>query len=301
MKGKQAVFYILLCLIFCGLGVGGMLLTGGKKEASTDVAAAEKKEPGGGQNADVGADSRQTSEGESDSKAGEDTKPEEADAGDADITTSAAEFEKVLVRTREENDRIVVLDAGCGGSDEGESVSLSGGNGETLLTEKEITLSIARECRKLLEEQGVYVVMSREDDRDVTDDERVYLANELPADLFISLHTESTEDSSLYGIGVVYNDAFYMEGFDNAALSRILQSETCLAANEKEAGISTMQDQAPTLRLILIPGAQVQVGYLSNMQQARLLAREDYRQKIAQGLCNGIIKALDMEKEQGNE
>ena len=287
MKGRQALIYILLCLALFAGGVGAMLLTGTKeaaagsdgKAAEAQAATADEVKPG-----DTADDTKQTEAS---------AESEDADAPDQDITTSAAEFEKVLIRTREENDRIVVLDPGCGGSDEGTTVNLSGGSGDTLLKEKDITLSIAQSCRKLLEEQGVYVVMSREDDNEVEDDERVYLANELPADLYISLKTDSAQDSALYGIGVVYNDAFYMEGFDNATLSQLLQSEICQAANEKEAGISATPDQAPTLKLILIPGAQVSVGYLSNMQQARLLAREDYRQKIAQGLCNGVLKALE--------
>lgn len=186
---------------------------------------------------------------------------------------------------REVNDKIVVIDAGYGGSDAGAAA------GE--LKEKEITLQVARRLKAKLDESGVKVYYTRMDDIGYTDEERIALGNETRADMFIRIETGFSEDTSVYGTEAVYNGDYFIPGFGSIELADCLEREVATAVQGKALGLVEAGQEDTVLKMATVPAAIIRVGYLSNAQEAILLGREEYVEKIAAGIYNAIMKAYE--------
>ena len=282
MQGKKAVGFVLLSvLLFAGSLTLMLFLSDNESGALEDTAETE-----------IQVQTPETDSAEP-KESGEQAAKENPQEENINIQQSAADFEETLRQLREQNKRIVAIDPGCGGEDDGIRTVIEQAASKTTLREKELTLEIARKTRDLLEEEGIYVIMTREEDTDVSPDSRVYLANLIPADLFISLRAFEDADSSVYGMKTQFNEDFYMEGFDNEDLAYCILENVTLEANEKAIGVFGLEDRDSVLRLLMIPGVELDVGCMTNMQQARLLEREDYRDKIARGICKGITETFE--------
>lgn len=301
MRGKKSILYIFLCLMLFVASLGAMLYFG---DTDTSLAVEHSEED---QNKDLPSGDGATENGaeeqtgaEAQTGADEQTGAEEQ-TGAKEQTVAKAQTgvkqgtitsETAFRELRAQNDRIVVLDAGCGGSQDGICVSIEKASGQQLVKEKDLMLALATACQKKLEAEGIFVVMTRDGDQDVTADNRVYAANAIPADFYISLHAFEDQDSSVYGMRAGFNDAFYMQGFDNEDLAYSLLENATEAANEKAIGVFPVQEDSE-LRLLMIPGVRLDVGCMTNLQQARLLQREDYRQKVAEGITRGVLEAYE--------
>src|SRR4029077_7780593 len=103
-----------------------------------------------------------------------------------------------LLGGRTANLQTMVIDAGHGGED-------AGVHGAKGALEKQITLEVARRLKTLVETQlGVRVVMTRDDDRAITPDERDAVANNSKADLFLSIHANGALSPAVTGAEVYY-------------------------------------------------------------------------------------------------
>ena len=185
---------------------------------------------------------------------------------------------------REKNDRIVVLDAGHGGEDTGFS--------QDGLTEKDLTLAVVQKTGELLEQEGVRVYYTRTADQTVAQEMRAVLANKLRADMLISVHAAQEEDSSRYGIRTKYNDTFFIPDFSSADLSYILLEKVAASTNEKALGIEADAQEA-VVRQAEVPVALLEIGYLSNAQERKLLEKEDYIERIAQGIFDALMQSYE--------
>jgi len=212
--------------------------------------------------------------------------------------------------------RRVVLDAGHGGTDPGATAA-------TVL-EKAITLDINHRLRTLLEADGFEVISTRADDRTIALKDRARLANDSNSDIFVSIHVNAivkhtasrgietyylgpTSDPSLtqlaaaenrvsgYSLGDmrklldgVYADARRDESHE---LATVIQQELFSTLRVSDAGLENWGvKRAPFIVLVAtdMPAVLAEVGCLSNQQEAAMLARADYRQKIAGALHQGI-------------
>ena len=124
----------------------------------------------------------------------------------------------------------VVLDAGHGGED--------GGTVEQAAVEKEINLAVVLKMRELLENQGIRVILTREQDMFMKLEERVQVANGEKADLFVSIHCNYYEkDNSIYGL-----ECYYCKGAEEGKyyaeriLDTIEKSEEIVSRNAKPSG-----------------------------------------------------------------
>lgn len=215
----------------------------------------------------------------------------------------------------------IVLDAGHGGSD-------TGTIGPHGVQEKDVCLDIALRLGKLIEQRlpAAEVIYTRTDDRFVPLQERTRLANQQQADLFISIHANSSRERSARGIETYYlnfttsPEALEVAARENASsqqsvheLQDLLQK---IARNEKieESREFALDVQNALLRqlrrvrplpdrgvkkapfLVLIgahmPSILAEVSFLSNPVDERLLAQPSYRQRIAEGLFRGISAYL---------
>jgi N-acetylmuramoyl-L-alanine amidase len=211
----------------------------------------------------------------------------------------------------------VVLDPGHGGDDHG----ASGANG---LLEKDLVLDVARRVATRLREEGVRVVTTRGEDRGVGLHERTSIANEARGDLFVSVHANAAPSLRARGIETYFasleasdddagrlaaleNEAFGAAGLgpaqDGDPLAAILgdmmatehlrdsqefarMAQKRLTGGERSRGVK----QAPFVVLmgVRMPAALVEVGFLTNAEEARTLTGEEQRERIAEALADAI-------------
>jgi N-acetylmuramoyl-L-alanine amidase len=211
---------------------------------------------------------------------------------------------------------IVVIDAGHGGRDPG-ATSVSG-----QITEKELTLALARQLRDDLVKRGrVRVAMTRDDDRYLTLDERAAVARRLNAAMFISLHMDSAPNSlargaTVYSLSDVASDAeaARLAAAENAgALADPRQDsvQAMLSDLAMQAQMGASADLATrlvhrsagrfelrpnphrfaafhVLRRSEAPAVLFEAGYISNAEDEALLRSPEQRAKIALALAQAI-------------
>lgn len=182
-------------------------------------------------------------------------------------------------------DRIVVIDPAFGGEDTGYVT------GE--LAEKDITLLIARKLKAKLDESNIKAYYTRMDDMNPAGEDRIALGNEVKADMYIRIEANSSKDTAVYGTEAVYNGAYFIPGFGNVELADYLEREVVTAVKGKALGLTEAGQEDLELCNATVPAAAIRVGYLSNAQEAILLGREEYADKIATGIYNAIIKIYE--------
>lgn len=182
-------------------------------------------------------------------------------------------------------DYIVVLDPAWGGTESG--IVGSG------LSEKEVTLQVARQIQKQFDLQNVRLYCTRTEDVDMPPEERARLAEETGADLYIRLCAgEDRTDEEAYGITGFYNEDYYIPGFGNTDLADILTREVTIEASNRAVGLKAAEEGS-ILELLKIPAAEISLGFLSNPKEAYLLGQESYREKLAAGFISAISKAVE--------
>lgn len=194
--------------------------------------------------------------------------------------------------------KTVVIDAGHGGRDPG-AVGRSG------LAEKEITLDIAQRLRRLFSRVGVYVVMTREKDLDYgeTGDQsrgtrksrdlayRAGIANRSGADLLLSIHVNSFPQSIWSGA-----QCFYEAGDqESKELAGAIQDE--LAAKLGPNRRRPVAADYLLLKAARMPAVTVEVGFISNPREERMLADAAYREQLAEAIFAGAVAYLLRQRE----
>jgi N-acetylmuramoyl-L-alanine amidase len=214
--------------------------------------------------------------------------------------------------------RKIVIDAGHGGNDPG-TIGRRGSR------EKDINLDIAKRLNRVLSSEGVTVIMTRNSDRFIPLPVRVEIANKSGADLFISIHSNANRVRSLNGVEVYYvstavNDskrayaaaksaALNLDDASFASHSLNLKAilwdmiYTSARAESIELSRSLCRSIGDTLdaRIIGVKGARfevlrgarmpavlIEVGFLSNYNEERMLGNSYYRQRIAESIAQGI-------------
>lgn len=188
--------------------------------------------------------------------------------------------------------KVIIVDPGHGGIDGG-AVSKLG------LLEKDVSLNISLTLRDYLQESGALVIMSREKDRDLAESsisgvrnrkisdlkKRVQLVNETGGDLFVSLHLNAIPSPRWSGAQTFYNRAID----ENEKVAKFIQEE--IRTNLKNTNrFAKPIANVYLLKYAKIPGALVEVGFLSNPTEAELLNTTAYQQKIAASIYQGILR-----------
>jgi len=212
--------------------------------------------------------------------------------------------------------RSIAVDAGHGGADTGVK-----GPGGTL--EKDVTLSAARRLKAAIEARlGIRVLLTRDEDRDIPIDERVAIANNSKADLFISLHLNASLRGEPTGASI-YVATFggtaeaaprlspervatfgggsrdiEMVEWDRAQL-RFLDPSTRMAAmlREEFQGRIPLDEHQPSdaapfrvLESANMPAVLVEMGYLSNAEQEQRLAGGEFQNTLAQAILDAVVQ-----------
>jgi len=195
----------------------------------------------------------------------------------------------------------IIIDPGHGGPD-------GGAKGKNNTDEKDITLKVAKLTRDYLQGAGAVVYLTREEDKDLADKEtkgfsrrksedirkRIEFIHEQEADFFISIHLNAIPDARWSGAQTFYYPSFP----ENKHLATMIQSEIKL--NMENTDRTPLQiDHMYLLKHTEVPGALVELGFLSNEKERTLLEDPAYQDQLAASVYKGMIryKVEEMEKE----
>lgn len=176
---------------------------------------------------------------------------------------------------------IICIDPGHGGGD-------SGACNRTLgLAEKDITLNISQRLATILRARGYEVIMTRETDRDVSyagspDSEelnaRVNIGKK--ADIFISVHINASNNKNANGVST-----HWYKAEDKNLAVEIQQS---LASRTERNDRGAVRDNFYVVSKSSVPAVLVEAGFISNNEEAKLLMQDDFLQKVAESIADGL-------------
>lgn len=190
------------------------------------------------------------------------------------------------------SNKVIVLDAGHGNPDGG-AVSTNG------ISEAEINLKIALKLQNLLEQSGATVILTRSDENGIYDADktklknqkvsdiknRVKIGNSSSADIFVSIHLNKISQSQYSGW-----QTFFKSGSEQGEKLATSIQENLNKTIEKENNRVPMKlDNVYIVKNVEIPLTIVECGFLSNEEEERKLQEDDYQDKLAWGIYNGII------------
>lgn len=198
----------------------------------------------------------------------------------------------------------IVIDAGHGEPDGG-AISKSG------IKESDINLYVAKDLELALDSLGYSVIMTRQDENNIADSDkqdtirkmkvsdlanRVKIVNESGADLCISIHMNKFASEKYYGWQTFYNknseyNKILAEKIQNGISNNIDRENNRVALSIKDIKLT---DESK------IPTAIVECGFLSNPEDLRLLQTEEYRNKLVNGIIEGIENYYDDVYSSGN-
>jgi len=173
---------------------------------------------------------------------------------------------------------IVVIDAGHGDWEPG------AGNGST--NEKDITLAISLEVERVLKEKDISYYMSRNDDTYLSLEDRVRIANEKSCKLFVSIHNNSFTDTAQSGILTTYNPS----SPNGKEIAKIMQSKiNNMGMRDRDV---MPRPNLYVLRYTDMPSLLLEIGFISNNKDLKLLTDANFQQKCAQQIVLGIEEII---------
>lgn len=170
----------------------------------------------------------------------------------------------------------IVIDPGHGGEDPG----ATGASGSY---EKDFTLAVALKLFRLLENEAEFdVYLTREDDRFLSSEtrERTEVANSIGADLFISLHANTFTDQSVSGTETYYYDD------ESKVLADTIHPHVVEATGFPDRGVR--QEAYFVLKDTMMPSILIEIGYITNERDERLMLTESFQQAVAESIVAGV-------------
>lgn len=188
--------------------------------------------------------------------------------------------------------KTIVIDAGHGKPDEGAESSRG-------TTEAETNLKIALKLQNLLEQSGSSVVLTRSDENAIYDIDsktlrqkkisdihnRVKIGNESSADIFVSIHLNKIPQQQYDGWQTFYN----ANSAEGQKLAVSIQNNLNDAIQKENNRVAKNIDNIYIVKHVEIPTTIVECGFLSNPEEEKLLLEDEYQNRLAWGIYNGII------------
>ena len=180
--------------------------------------------------------------------------------------------------------KVIAIDPGHGGKDVGTSYQSN--------YEKDINLAISLQLKKELEKKGASVILTRDDDYDLSSpdvnrrkksdfDNRIDYINNSVSDLYLSIHINYLTDTRYSG-----GQVFYLG--ENKELANAIQNRFNKGL-DSEREVKKMQDSYYMYKRLTKPGVLIECGFLSNATERKKLVTEEYQNKIAKTIVDGLI------------
>lgn len=190
-------------------------------------------------------------------------------------------------RPKEVYDHIVVVDAGHGGADTGTYAKRG------KWAEKDYNLDFVNKIREIWQDENVKLCFTRLNDEEVSLSDRVEFANDLEADLFVSIHCNSTDEYAGNGLEALYKSKKYGE------ISKSI-AENCLANLEESTGLSNRGvlngENIYIIRKAKMPTVLLEMGFLSDEKDLAYMEQQENRKKMADAVCVSIKQGLEQIK-----
>ena len=190
------------------------------------------------------------------------------------------------------SNKVIVVDAGHGEPDGG-AVSSNG------ISEAEINLKIALKLQNLLEQSGATVILTRSDENGIYDlyketlkqkkvsdiKNRVKIGNSSSADIFVSIHLNKIPQQQYSGW-----QTFFKKDCENGKkLATAIQENLKQAVQKENDRVPMKIDNVYIVKNVEIPLTIVECGFLSNTEEEKQLQDDNYQNRLAWGIYNGII------------
>jgi N-acetylmuramoyl-L-alanine amidase len=198
-------------------------------------------------------------------------------------------FYIALLRPQDVYDTIVVLDAGHGGKDCG-----TYSDGFEYL-EKTMNLDMILRLNEYFSNyKKIKIYTTRTTDRRLTLNQRVNLANDVEADLFLSIHCNANLESNIDGTEVLYNEKQNdWTSFNSKEFATICQEDLAANIGLRDRGIVPRSKDVFIVGEAHMPVALVEVAFMSNSTDLNFLIKESNRQLVAEGIYHGILRSLE--------
>ncbi|WP_261131736.1 N-acetylmuramoyl-L-alanine amidase [Bacillus sp. Marseille-Q3570] len=183
------------------------------------------------------------------------------------------------------NKSTITIDPGHGGKDPG---GIANG-----LVEKEINLDVSKKLKKYLEVAGANVVMTRDNDTYPSLSERVKIAENSNSTVFVSIHANKFSDERAHGTETYYNYTA-PEGEEGKKLATFIQNRLYKAIDTYNRGVK--HGNFHVIRENTIPGVLVELGFMTNPEDAKKLASNTYRELMAEAIYQGIVDYYNSKK-----
>lgn len=191
------------------------------------------------------------------------------------------------------SNKVVVVDAGHGNPD-------GGAESKDGVSEANINLKIALKLQSLLEQSGTTVILTRSDENGIYDldkttlkekkisdiKNRVKIGNSSEADIFVSIHLNKIPQKQYSGWQTFYKK----DNEDGKKLATAIQNNIGIATKKENNRIPMKIDNVYIIKKVEIPLTIVECGFLSNEEEEKQLQENEYQDKIAWGIYNGIIE-----------
>jgi N-acetylmuramoyl-L-alanine amidase len=182
---------------------------------------------------------------------------------------------------KEVEKHLIVVDAGHGGFDPG-AIGVSG------LEEKVPNLAIAREIARLLAAKNHEVHLTRDSDQFLSLQQRVKFANKRNADLFVSIHSNSFNNPQTGGVETYYNQS---ENNQNRFLAEKIHDKLGRGLKIYDRGIK--ESNFYVIKYTKMPSALIEVAFLSNYKEEKMLKSREFQQQSAALIVDGILDYLE--------
>ena len=213
-----------------------------------------------------------------------------------------------VVEDADYSGRIVVIDAGHQGrgnpdlepigpgSTEMKAKVTSGTGGRTTgVAEHIVNLQVALKLKELLVEEGVQVVMVRETaDVDISNSQRAIIGNEAGADIVVRIHCDGATDSLLRGFLTLVPAQNEWTGpivEPSRIAGDIIHKNTLRTTGANDRGVKAVGNMTG-FNWSTVPSVIVEMGLMTNPEDDRLLVSDDYQNKLAQGMADGVFEYL---------
>lgn len=182
-----------------------------------------------------------------------------------------------LYKPSELYEKVVVLDAEV-------SEELSG-------REKEILSQIEEKCRALLEAEGIRVYSASGRGKEEKLQDKKMLAEQTKASLYLGLTLGKDTDTERFGSYVCYDSLYFRPWLTNGDFADRMEREMVTAIEGKALGLVEVEDGI--LSELSIPAAIICPGYVSNETEKALLLTDAYQERIAEGICKGVLDTFE--------